>query len=551
MADYTVADLVAEFLQRVGVETAFGVVSVHNVPMLDAIATRNAVRFIMTRGEAGAAHMADGYARVTDGLGVVFSSTGPGAANAVGGLVEAQIALSPVLHMTGLGTARHLDRDAGCVHDVKDQLGMMASVCKGAWRVRAPSDALGILIEAATTALTWPTGPVSIEIPVDLQRAKIDRPAMLDHLRLPIPGPVVPTGADLDRVADRLAAAKRPMIWAGRGALAARAELEALMELGVGLVTSLNARAAVPEDHPMSFGSLSGIGIVAVERFYESVDLMLVAGSRLRGHETAEFNAPLPKTMIQIDTDPRVLGRTYAMADTVLGDPKLVLAGLLERIRGRMSVEAGYAEEVRALKQEAQAAYLASLGPYATFSEQLRAVMPHDAVWARDVTQNNSTWGNRLFPLADPKLSVFPLGAGIGQGLSLGIGAAAGAPGRKTVIMTGDGGFYLNLGELWTPIQERLDTTIVVMNDGGYGVIRHIQDAQAGGRRHFETLAAPDLSELARIADLPFWRASAPEHFGTCVAEALAIDGPSMVEVDMSVIGDHPPYYPFGPKLGA
>jgi acetolactate synthase-1/2/3 large subunit len=112
---YTVGDLVAEFLAAAGVDTAFGIVSVHNIPILDSIGRRNAIRFVPARGEMGGGHMADGYARVSGGLGVVISSTGPGAANTVPGLVEAGFASSPVLHITGQTATRLLDRDSGAV----------------------------------------------------------------------------------------------------------------------------------------------------------------------------------------------------------------------------------------------------------------------------------------------------------------------------------------------------------------------------------------------------------------------------------------------------
>ena len=197
MADssYTVGDMVAEFLSRIGVTTAFGIVSVHNVPILDAIGRRNAIRYVMARGEAGGAHMADAYARVTGGLGVVFTSTGPGMANSIGGLVEARFSGSPVLHITGQTATKFVDRDMGTVHDVPGQTVILAAAGKSAYRVRAASEALGVLMRAAAEALTPPRGPVSVEIPIDLQRAVIPRPAELDGLVLPIPPPLPPSEA--------------------------------------------------------------------------------------------------------------------------------------------------------------------------------------------------------------------------------------------------------------------------------------------------------------------------------------------------------------------
>ena len=171
-----VGDLVAEFLDAIGVATVFGVVSIHNIPVLDAIGRRNAIRFVMGRGEAGAGHMADAYARVSGELGVLVTSTGPGAANASGALVEAQFAGTPLLHLTGQTASAYLDRGQGPVHDVPDQLGMLESVSKAAFRVRSAETAFGTLVQAATLALTPPTGPVSVEVPIDIQRETITRP---------------------------------------------------------------------------------------------------------------------------------------------------------------------------------------------------------------------------------------------------------------------------------------------------------------------------------------------------------------------------------------
>lgn len=553
MSDYTVADLVAEFLDRIGVSTSFGIISVHNIPMMDAIRKRNRIRMIPTRGEAGGAHMADGYARVTGNLGVLITSTGPGAANAVGGLIEGRFASTPMLHITGQSRTPHLGRGMGTTHDVDDQLGMLQASGKAAYRIPSANEALGTLTRAATDALSAPCGPVSVEIPIDIQRTAIDRPAALDHLSLPVPPLPGPGTAALDQLADMVRTARRPMLWVGNGAGDAGPEIEALLDLGFAMVCSWNGRGAVSEDHPMNLGGLNGGGVPMIEEFYAGCDLMIVCGSRLRGHETIDFSIKLPTPLVQIDVDPAADGRTYPNDLFVLGDVKATLKALTDRLVGR-SPDPDFASEFSNLKASARKAFAATLGPYASFADQLRAALPRDTVFARDVTINHSTWGNRLFPMHDARSNVYPVGAGIGQGLSLSIGAAIGAaetsPERKTLCMTGDGGFMLNLGELWTAIQERPNLTIMVMNDAGYGVIRHIQDATGAGR-NFETLDLPDLSDLARIAGIPFRRVSTPESFGTTVAEAIRETGPNLVEVDMTTIGAHPPYFPYGPKAVA
>lgn len=544
-SQYTVADLVADILPRMGVGTVFGIVSVHNIPMLDAIGRRNALRYVMCRGEMGGAHMADAYARVTGHLGVLFTSTGPGMANAVPGLVEARFAGSPVLHITGQTATRHVDRDAGTVHDVPGQTAMLAAACKAAYRVRTAGEAFGILVRAAAEALSAPRGPVSVEIPIDLQRAAIARPAGLEALVLPIAAPLPPSPAELDAAAEILAAAKRPMLWLGNGARQARDAAMRLMAMGFGAVSSWNGRGTIPEDHPMTLGGMHGNGSPRVQAFYDGVDAMLVVGSRLRGHETGDFALKLPKVLIHADCDPAANGRTYANSLFIHGDSALVMGGIADRLAGRTSIEPGFAADFAAMKARAREEYLATLGPYAAFPDAIRAALPRDGVWVRDVTIANSTWGNRVFPIFDPRDAVHPVGAAIGPGLALGIGASIAAEGRKTIAMCGDGGFSLGMCELWTMAQEKPDLVAMVMNDGGYGVIRHIQDAVAGGRLFGHDLMTPDLQGLAALAGLPFFRVSSADSVGKVVAQALAVTGPALVEVDMHAIGPVPPYAPY------
>jgi acetolactate synthase-1/2/3 large subunit len=542
---YNVGDLVAEFLARIGVTTCFGIVSVHNIPMLDGIGRRNAIRYVMARSEMGGAHMADAYARVAGHLGVMFSSTGPGCANAVPGLVEAGFAGSPLLHITGQTPTPFLDRDMGTVHDLPGQTAMLAAVCKAAFRVRSAAEALGVLTRAAALALTPPMGPVSVEIPIDIQRTVIPRPAQLDSLVLPIPPALPPDPAALDDATEILAQARRPMLWLGNGAKAARDAAMALLELGFGAVSSWNGRGIVPEDHPMTLGGLHGNGAPRVQEFYRTVDAMLVVGSRLRGHETQDCTLKLPETLIHVDVNPAANGRTYPSRVFVCGDAALTMQALAARLRGRMRVDPDFAGAFQDLKRRANAEYRETLGPYADFPDMLRAALPRDALWVRDITISNSSWGNRVFPVHGPRDAVHPISAAIGPGLPMGIGAALAGGGRKAIAMVGDGGFALNQTELWTAVQERAELIVMVMNDRGYGVIKHIQGAFQDGRFFYGDLQGPDLGRLAAVAGLPAFRVAAAAELGPVVQQAVATPGPSLIDVDMTAIGAFPPYAPF------
>ena len=538
-----VGDLVAEFLQQIGVTSTFGVISIHNIPMLDAIGRRNAIRFVMARGEAGGGHMADAYARVSGELGVLFTSTGPGAANAAGALVEARFAGTPMLHLTGQTATPNMDLGQGAVHDVPDQLGMLKSVSKTAFRVRSAASAFGTLVKAATAAMTPPMGPVSVEIPIDIQRTKIPRPAELATLRLAIPIANPGDAETLDEIASRLKAAKRPLLWVGNGAKFAGTSVARLVDLGIPVITSWNGRGVLPEDHPMSLASTATT--TEVGEFLKTVDLMIVAGGRLRGHETADMGMPLPDNMIQIDVDPAANGRTYASMVFHCAEAGAALSAIADRLTasGGLSLDPALSADVAAAKADAYENYPKAFGPYASFPTQMRAAMPRDAVFVRDITLNNSTWGNRVFPLYNPRDNVYPIGAAIGPGMQLGIGAAVGSKGRKVVCMCGDGGFFLNLTELWTAVQEKVDIVFVVMNDKGYGVIKHIQDTLYGGRHYFGDLLGPDLEKLSEVAGINYVKVDQADGLEEGMSKAFAVTGPSIVEVDMKTIGDFPRYF--------
>ncbi len=537
-----VGDLVAEFLEAIGVDTVFGVVSVHNIPILDAIGRRNAIRFVMGRGETGAGHMADAYARVSGKPGVLITSTGPGAANAVGALVEAGFAGTPMLHLTGQTASAYLDRGQGLVHDVPDQLGMLRSVSKAAFRVRSADLAFGTLVKSASLALGPPAGPVSIEIPIDIQRESVRRPGEIETLTLPTAQALPGAERGLDAIAARVAGAKRPLLWTGNGAKHAREAVQRWVDLGIPLATSWNGRGVLPETHPQVLGPLATLPEVLA--WLQSVDLMVIAGCRLRGQETADMSLALPGNRIQIDVDPAASGRTYAAGFFHVAEAGAALHAVADRLeQGPLAIDSGFVAAAATVKKRAVENYIADLGAYREFPARMRAVMPADAVWVRDVTLANSTWGNRILPVCDPRHNVYPVSAAIGPGLPFGIGASIGARGRKVVAMCGDGGFCLGLAEIWTAVQERADVVFVVMNDSGYGVIRHIQDALYEGRHFYGDLLAPDWEHLARLVGIPFGRVRAPDQLDRVMRTALAAAGPALVEVDMAAIGAYPRYF--------
>jgi len=532
----TVGAAITAFLEQCDVKAAFGVISIHNMPILDAFAVRGNIRFVMARGEAGATNMADAYARTTGGLGVCLTSTGTAAGNAAGAMVEAQTAGTPLLHITGQIETQYLDQEFAYIHEARDQLTMLKAVSKAAFRVRSVETALSTLKLAVQTALTAPTGPVSVEIPIDIQSTFITMPTDLAPLPVPV---AVPTSDAMDALAARIAGAKRPMLWLGGGARHAGKQVKRLLEMGVGVITSTQGRGVVNEDDERCLGAFSQNR--AVEQFMQTCDLLLVAGSRLRSNETFKYALKLPHTTLRIDANPAIEGRSYSSDLFVCGDTALALDGLADRLGGRLNIDPMFHVELKAVRAHSRAQLTADLGPYSALVEQLQAVTGRNFSWVRDVTLSNSIWGNRLINLYHPQAGVHALGGGIGQALAMGIGAAVAAaetaPERKVFALAGDGGFILNLGEMATLVQEKANVVILLMNDQRYGVIRNIQDAVYGARHAYVELHTPDYTQLAQSMGLRHALVSDLKNFSGVIKGALAEPGPFLLEVDMLAVG--------------
>jgi acetolactate synthase I/II/III large subunit len=563
----TVGDLVAAFLEHCGVRAAFGVISIHNMPMLDAIHRRGRIRFVSARGEAGAANMADACARVTGTLGVCITSTGTGAGNAAGALVEAMTAGTPLLHLTGQIDSPYLDRDLGFIHEHPNQLGMLAAVGKAAFRIRDADTALATLREAVRLAHTVPCGPVSVEIPIDVQAAFLNanQAAAVTSQAQAAPisvAPVQPDGALVEALAARLQQAQRPLLWLGGGARGAAAAVARLVAMGFGVVTSVQGRGVLAEDHPANLGAFNLQKSSAA--LYAQCDALLVVGSRLRSNETLKYTLALPATRLRIDANPLAEGRAYSSALFVHGDAALTLHALADALASlRQNPAAGPAPHrawhhaVHTARNEAEAQVDASLGPYVALKNALNQAVQHqlggDCVWVRDITLSNTMWGNRSLLLRHPRAGVHALGGGIGQGLAMGIGAAVATsayPDKcplsqksraqaaiKIIVLCGDGGFMLNLGELACAVQERANLLVILMNDGGYGVIKNIQEADYGSRHCYVDLHTPQFGQLCASMGVQHLHLHAPAQAEALLKQALAHTTPTVLEVDMQAWG--------------
>ena len=348
-----VGDLVAHALAELGVTTIFGVISIHNMPILDAIARQGRIRFVPARSEAGAMNMADAYARVSRSLGVLITSTGTAAGNAAGSQVEALTAGSPVLHITSQIDRPYMDRDRAAIHDVPRQADMLKAVSKAYFRVWEGRTAVGMVEAAARAALTAPRGPVSLEIPIDVQRERAVRPKHVGA------GPILPQAADpnvLDWLAEMVRQAKRPMLWLGGGAREAMVPARDLADRGFAVVTSTNGRAIVPEAHPHTLGAYNMTP--EAQAIFDRADLMIVVGSRLRGNETRNNTTRFPHPLIQIDADAAQAARNFPVDQFINADATVALAGTCRTVAGaarcRPEIPAGCRGGAHAVEKQAR-----------------------------------------------------------------------------------------------------------------------------------------------------------------------------------------------------
>ena len=543
----TVGELAVRFLEACGVKAAFGVISIHNMPILDAFNARARIRFVSARGEAGACNMADAYARVTGILGACVTSTGTGAGNAAGALIEALTAGTPLLHLTGQIESEYLDRDLGYIHEAPAQVAMLQAVGKAAFRIRNVETALATLREAVRIAQTPPCGPVSIEIPIDIQGGLLDPPNDIAPFAVP---PVQPDAGAVKALADRLSTAKRPLLWLGGGARGAGDAVQRFVTMGWGIVTSVQGRGIVAEDHPATLGAFNLQK--PTEAFYETCDAMLVVGSRLRSNETLTYKLNLPTALYRIDANALAQNRAYRSALFVQGDAGVTLHALADLLEGKSAVAPALQADLKQARAAAEVAVDSTLAQYLKLKNALNAQVDGHCWWVRDITLSNTMWGNRSLLIDHPRAGVHALGGGIGQGLAMGVGAAiANAThqlGRKTVVLAGDGGLMLNIGELACAAQEHADLVLLVMNDRGYGVIKNIQDAVYGGRRCYVELRTPDFAKLCESLGVPHLHLRDPAQAQDVLARAMDTAGPVMVEVDMQAWGPFAVHFAGPPK---
>lgn len=525
--------ILVEAMRDAGVEVAFGVISIHNLPLVEAV--DRDLRFVPVRHEAAAINAADGYARATGGIGVAITSTGTGAGNAAGSMLEALTAQSQVLHVTGNINADLIGEHTGAYHEVPRQLAMLQAISQHAIRIETARQARRVLAEAFRLLGTAPHGPVSVDWPIDLQyTAHPDAQNKVDERQ---PEPRQPTKRDVERATRLIRAARRPLIWAGGGARRVGPALTELAEAwGAGVLTGANGRGSVPEDHPLCIGNFPADEHVAA--LIAEADCLLTIGSHLRANETRNNSLPLPGVHLQVDLDADALGRNHPVDVGLQADATVTIPALLAEL-GETATDEGWASMVAEAAASARSTHRADIGAYAAICDAMRRRLPRRSPIVRDVTIPGSSWGNRLLAVFDPTDNVYAAGGGIGQGLAMAIGASIARPDVPVLAIIGDGGLAVHLGELAVAASERPNLVLTVFNDGGYGVLRNMQDAAGSARRGVD-LTTPDIGKLAAAFGLKHRLVDSAEGFDKALKKALKRGGPTIIEIDVPALRPRP-----------
>ncbi len=480
------AKIIVECLLEQGVDTVFGFPGGQIIDTYDALyAYRGRIRHILTSHEQGAAHAADGYARVSGKVGVVIATSGPGATNLVTGLATAFMDSVPMVAITGNVPSGLLGKDSFQEVDI---FGITMPITKHNFIVRRVEELADTMRRAFRIAASGRPGPVLVDVLKDVQQAQCEfEPRQ--------PEPILPetekiTEADIDVAVRMIEESKRPVIFAGGGVIRAGASPELYRfaaRLGAPVSLSLMGLGAYPAGKRQYMGMLGMHGTRTSATAVSQADLLIVCGARFSDRVIMNANTFAKQLRIlHLDIDAAEINKNIISYASVCGDVKVSLAMLTERC-GLHHHGEWLAQVADWKAHEPRPAHSGKLTPQALI-DTVRAAVPDDTIIATDVGQHQM-WVAQRYPFQYPRTLCTSGGLGtMGYGMGAAIGAQSAFPKRRVVLFTGDGSFHMNLNELATAVTYRLPIVIVVMNNGVLGMVRQWQKILYNGRYSETTL---------------------------------------------------------------
>lgn len=479
----TGAQILIEELTRQGVEAVFGYPGGSVLDIYDELyKNSHRLQHIITAHEQGAAHAADGYARVTGKTGVVLATSGPGATNLITGIANAYLDSVPMVAITGNVGVSLLGKDSFQEVDI---VGITQPIVKHNFIVRDVRELADTVATAFALASTGRCGPVLIDLPKNVQRDSCEYLPPDD-----IPAPKCRT-ADISRAVEAIRASERPYIYCGGGIVLAEAEQEVLelsKKISAPIGLSMMGLTAIPNSYELNLGMSGMHGRYAASVVQDKSDLIIAVGVRFSDRATGDIaQYTRGRTVIHIDIDEAELGKNLPEIIELCGDAKPILRQLLAEIAEKHSET--WLETIRADIQAGNT----NADPEAfipeTIIKSVRSFTDDDTVVATDVGQHQM-WVMQHYAFEKPRTLLTSGGLGtMGYGLGAAIGGCVAAGNRRTVLFTGDGSFGMNLNELATAVSQRLPLTIVLFNNGVLGMVRQWQGLFYDERYSSTTLA--------------------------------------------------------------
>jgi len=525
-AGLTGADLVVETLERNGVDTVFGIPGVHTLALYDALHERR-INHILARHEQGAGFMADGYARASGKPGVAFIITGPGITNVATPVGEAYTDGSPVFVVSANVERPYLDAMRGNLHDLKDQLGLMAAVTQWNSRVMDPADAPAAIAEGLRRLSSGRTRPVHVEVPLDVLDERVDGEVEIARIerQATLPGPDA-----IRQAVDALRESERVVIYAGGGAVASAAPdaiLAIAERLSAPVISSVMGKGAVPEDHPLALGAAWESGN-PVEALLREADTLLVIGSKLGAQATEMFQMPLPGRIVRIDIDADEMTRNAEPDVAILADAAPAVEALAAALEASGVSKRSFSQDrIDGVRCDALATGWGN--DRDDYIQAVRRAIPRNGITVWDMTMMSYVAGKR-FPVYEPRTFMFPSGYGtLGFSLPVALGAKVAQPDKPVVAIIGDGGFQFTMAELATAVQFNLSVPIVIFDDSTYSAVKENQLKTREGRYLAVDLINPDFLKLADAYGVPACRPETPEALQQEIETALQRSGPTII----------------------
>lgn len=546
-------EILVEELLAVGVDTVFGYPGGSVLSIYDTLFCSPQIRHILVRHEQGATHAADGYARVTGKPGVVLVTSGPGATNTVTGIANAYMDSIPLVVFTGQVPSSMIGNDAFQEADI---IGITRPITKHSYLVKNVEELGPVVQEAFHLASTGRPGPVVVDLPKDIQSAKIPHRRRETVFRRGYNPTYEGHPQQIAKAAKLIMEAKRPVLYVGGGVILGNAAdllREFAIRFNIPVTTTLLGLGAFPEDHPLSLGMLGMHGTWYANMAVSQCDLLIAVGTRFDDRATGRVDGfSVHSKKIHIDIDPSCIAKNVSVDVPIVGHVQKILPPLMSTIKHTNTSE--WVDRILQWKKEHPLKYSMKedliVPPFVI--ETISELTDPSAIIVTDVGQNQM-WTAQFYKFREPRTLVSSGGLGtMGFSLPASIGAKIGRPDETVVCITGDGGFQMNVQELATAVRNRLPLKIIIIDNGYLGMVRQWQELFFGKRYSHTFLQEgnPDFVKLAEAYGAIGMKVMRPKEIKPVLKEAFAVeDRPVVVDVVVDPEAKVMPMIPPGAAL--